>query len=65
MTATDRVLSYIKQDQKTGIVKYPFITFQINPISIIDAGGSYDYPNQANSSLQLHFYDQSNNIIFN
>jgi cephalosporin hydroxylase len=40
--ATSKILSTIFQT-KEGIVKYPFVTLQLRPQSVIDAGGAYDY----------------------
>ena len=59
LLATDKVLSYLHQD-KTGIVKYPFVTLQLVPQTPISTGGSFDYQQSGNQELKLSYY-QSNN----
>ena len=67
--ATDKALSWIKQDTsntnvKTGVVRYPFILYQLNPTYRVDNGGQYDYPGSANSFIEIQFYDENQEFLY-
>lgn len=59
LLATDKVLSYLHQD-KTGLVKYPFVTIQLVPYTPISTGGSFDYQTSSNQDLRLSYYESDN-----
>ncbi len=62
---TDKVLSYIHQD-KTGLIKYPFVTLQLTPNTPMSTGGQYDYQTQGNQMIKLKYYQSENyNLLFN
>lgn len=62
---TDKILSYIHQD-KTGLIKYPFVTLQYIPNTKISTGGQYDYQMQGNQLIKLKYYESENyNLLFN
>lgn len=56
--ATSKILSTIFQT-KEGIVKYPFVTLQLRPQSVVDAGGAYDYASAQNANIKVSFFNDS------